>query len=97
MTGNGTAERVMTANQHVSYPHHPGEMYDCPACESQCFCTPDTAACVHCALAATSERVMTADERRTAAHVAAWDVLTAAEQQERYAAGIALQAGSIQL
>jgi hypothetical protein len=25
---------------HVNYPHHPGRLYDCPACEAQCNCTP---------------------------------------------------------
>jgi hypothetical protein len=34
---------------HVDYPHHPGTLYDCPACEATCFCT-DGFQCVHCAL-----------------------------------------------
>jgi hypothetical protein len=24
--------------EHVNYPHPPGYLFDCPACESQCFC-----------------------------------------------------------
>lgn len=24
---------------HVNYPHHPGYLYDCPACEAKCHCT----------------------------------------------------------
>ena len=24
--------------EHADYPHHPGTLYDCPACESECFC-----------------------------------------------------------
>jgi hypothetical protein len=35
---------------HVDYPHEAGYLYDCPACESQCFCEHDLspAACVWC-------------------------------------------------
>ena len=36
---------------HVDYPHPPGTLYDCPACEAACFCT-DGFQCVHCAIAA---------------------------------------------
>lgn len=32
---------------HVDYPHEPGTLYDCPACEEQCYCNNGT--CVHCA------------------------------------------------
>jgi hypothetical protein len=32
--------------EHVSYPHEPGRLYDCPACESTCHCTPGTTECV---------------------------------------------------
>jgi len=33
---------------HVDYPHHPGQLFDCPACESgDCVCVPATdAGCV---------------------------------------------------
>lgn len=31
---------------HVNYPHEPGYLYDCPACENTCHCTPNTAECV---------------------------------------------------
>jgi hypothetical protein len=34
---------------HVDYPHTPGTLYDCPACEATCFCT-DGFQCVRCAL-----------------------------------------------
>lgn len=37
--------------EHVDYPHTPGTLYDCPACEAECFCT-DGFQCVHCALEA---------------------------------------------
>jgi len=32
--------------EHVDYPHHPGHLIDCPACEAKCHCTPDTTECV---------------------------------------------------
>lgn len=37
---------------HADYPHWPGELYDCPACEAECFCDPtdNQSECVHCAL-----------------------------------------------
>lgn len=41
---NGTLE-------HVDYPHQPGRLYDCPACElGDCECDPGDAPCVsiHC-------------------------------------------------
>lgn len=31
---------------HVDYPHFPGYLFDCPACEAQCFCTPGNSECV---------------------------------------------------
>jgi hypothetical protein len=37
--------------RHVDYPHTPGTLYDCPACEAACFCI-DGFQCVHCALQA---------------------------------------------
>jgi hypothetical protein len=33
--------------QHVSYPHEPGRLHDCPACAAQCHCTPGDAECVY--------------------------------------------------
>ena len=36
--------------QHVDYPHDPGHLYDCAACESDCHCAPDSALCVHCTI-----------------------------------------------
>jgi len=32
---------------HVDYPHTPGHLYDCPACEARCYCTPGNAVCVY--------------------------------------------------
>ena len=46
-TNLGSPEPV----RHVDYPHTPGTLYDCPACEAGCFCT-DSYACVRCAIAA---------------------------------------------
>jgi len=40
--------------EHVDYPHEPGYLYDCPACEEECYCTIDdngsllSAPCVYC-------------------------------------------------
>jgi hypothetical protein len=39
---------------HVDYPHQPGALYDCPACEATCFCA-DGVVCVHCAIDAEAE------------------------------------------
>jgi len=33
--------------EHVDYPHMPGMLYDCEACEAECFCTPGCV-CIHC-------------------------------------------------
>lgn len=41
---------------HADYPHHPGTLYDCPACESTCYCTPGHAPCVACAIRAEQAR-----------------------------------------
>lgn len=30
----------MTELTHADYPHHPGTLYDCAACEWECFCDP---------------------------------------------------------
>lgn len=33
--------------EHVDYPHHPGQLYDCPACErGECMCTDSSGPCV---------------------------------------------------
>lgn len=31
---------------HVNYPHFPGRLYDCPACEERCHCSVDGSECV---------------------------------------------------
>ena len=41
----------MTPRKHVDYPHFPGTLYDCPACEARCHCT-DATPCVHCEIRA---------------------------------------------
>ena len=35
------------ARQHIGYPHLPGRLYDCPACEARCHCTPGDAECIY--------------------------------------------------
>jgi hypothetical protein len=32
--------------RHVNYPHEEGYLFDCPACEAVCHCTPGTSECV---------------------------------------------------
>lgn len=36
---------------HSVYPHNPGQLYDCPACETECWCTgrPGDTQCIFCA------------------------------------------------
>ncbi|MBA2951418.1 hypothetical protein [Streptomyces himalayensis] len=50
---NGDTGRVdgwsdMWVAKHVDYPHEPGRLYDCPACESECHCIEEEEPCVHC-------------------------------------------------
>lgn len=46
--------------KHADYPHTPGVLYDCQACESTCFCGPEgDEPCVHCALNQESEDLAT--------------------------------------
>jgi hypothetical protein len=33
-------------SEHVNYPHNPGRLYDCEACEASCHCTDDGTECV---------------------------------------------------
>lgn len=35
---------------HSDYPHEPGRLYDCPACEAECWCTgrPGDEQCIFC-------------------------------------------------
>ena len=33
-----------TVTEHVNYPHEPGRLYDCGACEASCHCGPGVAA-----------------------------------------------------
>lgn len=39
-----------TENEHPPPSHAPGRRMSCPACRSECHCTPQTATCVCCAL-----------------------------------------------
>ena len=32
---------------HVNYPHLPGRLHDCPACQARCHCTSGDAQCVY--------------------------------------------------
>lgn len=43
---------------HADYPHVPGQLYDCEACEAHCFCAgaPGGTRCVFCALLADEMR-----------------------------------------
>jgi hypothetical protein len=36
----------MNEFEHVDYPHHPGYLYGCPACEARCHCEAGDAPCV---------------------------------------------------
>lgn len=42
MTHHAEAESPEEAvvHTHVAYPHWPGRLHDCPACEARCHCTP---------------------------------------------------------
>jgi hypothetical protein len=33
--------------KHVDYPHSPGYLFGCWACESECHCRPGNAQCVY--------------------------------------------------
>jgi len=35
---------------HADYPHTPGSLYDCVACEKECHCVDPDDTCVHCAI-----------------------------------------------
>ena len=34
----------MRSPEHSDYPHEPGRLHDCPACESRCHCDGEVAA-----------------------------------------------------
>lgn len=46
---------LLEPDNHASYPHLPGTLWDCPGCESRCYCEPDTSQCVHCCIKAWME------------------------------------------
>lgn len=48
---------------HVNYPHNPGTLWDCLACESACYCRSDGQECVYCASLADSD-YLTEKERQ---------------------------------
>lgn len=41
--------RILEASplEHVNYPHEPGRLYDCPACDAACHCRPGETECVY--------------------------------------------------
>lgn len=45
--------------QHADYPHEPGTLYDCPACEENCYCStePGCTPCLHCSLQSDAEYI----------------------------------------
>jgi hypothetical protein len=54
--GPGNHGVPQPAAVHVDYPHQPGTLYDCPVCETVCFCD-NGFQCVHCVLAADAAEV----------------------------------------
>lgn len=42
--------RLYREDGHADYPHNHGSLFDCEACEAECFCEPNSTQCVHCAL-----------------------------------------------
>lgn len=49
-------ESATAEADHSDYPHWPGTLYDCPACEARCYCDADSAECVYSGEHATTER-----------------------------------------
>lgn len=45
-------EFTATEEAHNVYPHVPGSLFDCAACEASCHCVPGETECVHCAIKA---------------------------------------------
>lgn len=45
--GGGVTYVYRPAPRHSDYPHEPGRLYDCEACEAQCHCTPGSTECVY--------------------------------------------------
>jgi hypothetical protein len=39
--------RDQVESQHADYPHEPGRLYDCWACEAICHCVPNATQCVY--------------------------------------------------
>src|SRR5688500_18710265 len=46
LTGPWSNEDVTLA--HADYPHEPGRLYDCAACEARCHCKPGETLCIFC-------------------------------------------------
>lgn len=42
---------TVTIDVHADYPHDAGTLFDCPACESTCYCG-HAGTCVYCCLVA---------------------------------------------
>lgn len=45
-----TCRTAMRLMEHADYPHTPGSLYDCLACEKECHCDSLGDTCVHCAI-----------------------------------------------
>lgn len=48
-------DETSTGFGHADYPHYPGTLYDCAACESQCFCD-DQGTCLFCEIQIRQDR-----------------------------------------
>jgi hypothetical protein len=68
-----------TGLQHADYPHEPGRLYDCPACEDHCHCIPGYAECIfegeHNGLAEAEIVPLTEPHQGTSHYVAPGDAL----------------------
>lgn len=43
------ASDTSVSTSHANYPHEPGRLHTCSACEAKCYCTdPDEEMCVYC-------------------------------------------------
>jgi hypothetical protein len=65
---------------HADYPHEPGRLYDCPACEDHCHCKPGETECIfegeHNGLAETEPAAKTETQLRTEQEAARREAFT---------------------
>jgi hypothetical protein len=49
VNGNTVGTWTLTEDdtEHAAYPHEPGTLYGCPACEARCHCTEDAVTCIY--------------------------------------------------